>query len=289
MSSIEFSFGDLIDESAERAGVDPAALTHRHLASITRSLQLVFTEIEKEGATAEYRTETLTVPLPAGYGAVQLPRETIDVSGVALVVNGAPYPLGRTTREDYQTLSYPSSSGTPSIFWLSKTIPPESAFLNSTLGADYLPSLDFRDPRNTQNLILYPAWPVGGAPLAVGEGPFLVLWPQNGLTAGQLTVTRVRQINMPGGFGEQLDARHPRIGPTRGYGHEYTPHPIYTKWHATTATVCIWCDCRKDWLTLIGSKVCSAHTTHMKKEAARGRSDRPQHDSGSRLAGAHDE
>lgn len=90
-------------------------------------------------------------------------------------------------------------------------------------------------------------------------------------------------------FGEQLDARHPRIGPTRGYGHEYTPHPIYTKWHATTATVCIWCDCRKDWLTLIGSKVCSAHTTHMKKEAARGRSDRPQHDSGSRLAGAHDE
>ena len=206
MSSIEFSFGDLIDESAERAGVDPAALTHRHLASITRSLQLVFTEIEKEGATAEYRTETLTVPLPAGYGAVQLPRETIDVSGVALVVNGAPYPLGRTTREDYQTLSYPSSSGTPSIFWLSKTIPPESAFLNSTLGADYLPSLDFRDPRNTQNLILYPAWPVGGAPLAVGEGPFLVLWPQNGLTAGQLTVTRVRQINMPGGFGEQLDA-----------------------------------------------------------------------------------
>lgn len=89
----------------------------------------------------------------------------------------------------------------------------------------------------------------------------------------------VLQAGMRERFGEQLDARHPRIGPTRGGAHEF---PQHTK-------MCVWCGCRKDWLILIGSKVCSAHTTHLKKEAARGRPDRPEHDSGSRLARASDE
>ncbi len=55
MSTIEFSFGDLIDEATERAGLDPAALTHRHLNSINRSLNLLHTDIENNGA--EHRKE----------------------------------------------------------------------------------------------------------------------------------------------------------------------------------------------------------------------------------------
>ena len=209
MSTIDFSLGDLIDEATERSGIDPAALTYRHLNSITRSLQLLFTDIENKGAQAEYRTETLTVPLPASYGAVQLPPETIDISQVAVLINGAPYPLGRTKREDFQTISYPSAMGNPAVFWLSKSQPPESLFLTQALGATYTPSLAFSNPRNTQNLLMFPAWPVGGPPQVNGEGPFLVLWPMNGLGATSMTITRVRQIKMPGGFGEQLDAARP--------------------------------------------------------------------------------
>jgi hypothetical protein len=209
MSTIDFTFGEVIDESVERAGLDPSALTHVHLNSITRSLQLLFTEIEAKGASDEYRTDTIAVDLPQSWGAVQLPADTIDVSQVTLVRDGRPIPLGRTKREDFQTLSYPQAAGHPSIYWLSKSKPPESLFLTSTLGADYVPSLNFSDPRNTQNFFLYPAWPVGGPPMVNGEGPFMVVWPMNGLGDVKMTVTRVRQRVMPVGFGEQVDAGRP--------------------------------------------------------------------------------
>lgn len=205
MSTIDLTFGELIDEASERAGLDPSSLTYRHLSSITRSLQLVFTDIENRGCPAEFRTDTLTVPLPTLYGAVQLPPNTIDVMQVAVLIAGKPYPLGRTSREDYQTLSFPSSRGNPSIYWVTKSAPPESFFVNSTLGADYTPSLDFSDVRNTQNFLQFPAWPVGGPPQQAGTGPYIVIWPQNALTSTQLTVTRARQIAMPSGMGDQID------------------------------------------------------------------------------------
>ncbi len=205
MSTIDLSFGDLVDETCERAGLDPAALTHRHLGSITRSLQLLFSDVENKGAVPEVRTDTLTVALPASYGAVQLPADTVDVTQVAVMVDGAPYPLGRSHREDFQTLSFPTSAGNPAIYWLSKSQPDEAMFLTQAMGADYTPSLNFSDPRNTQNFMMYPAWPVGGPSLVAGSGPYLVLWPMNGLGATSLTVTRVRQFRMPDGMGEQLD------------------------------------------------------------------------------------
>ena len=210
MSTIDFSLGDLIDESTERAGLNPKTLTADHLTSIARSINLVATDLESLGPVAEYRTDTLTVTLPSLYGAVQLPSDTIDVSGVCILaatggVRG-PVPLARTHREDYQTLSFPSArSPVPSLFWVSKSQPPESMFLTGSLGADYLPSLNFSDPRNSQNLIMFPAWPCGAPLQQNGEGPFLILWPMNSASEGRLTVTRVRQIKTQTEFGEQLD------------------------------------------------------------------------------------
>lgn len=206
MSTIDFSLGDLLDESAERAGLDPGALSHRHLNSITRSLQLLLTDVENRGATPEDRMQTVAVPLPQGYGAVQLPADTLDVTQASVFFQGKPYPLGRTSREDYQNLSFPTQLGNPSIFWLSKSQPPESVFLTNVVGGTYTPSLDFSDGRNTQNIFMFPAWPGGGQATAAGTGPYLVLWPQNNLGATQLTVTRLRQIGMPNAFGDQLDA-----------------------------------------------------------------------------------
>ncbi len=164
---------------------------------------------ETDGKVAEYRLSTDQVALPNTYGAVQLPSDTIDISGVTVILNGAPYPLSRTHRDDYQTVSFPNSPGMPVLFWLSKSQPPESAFQTHSLGDDYVPSLRFDDPLNTQNLLMFPAWPVGSAPAYNGEGPFLVLWPRNNLGATKVVVTRVRQIKMPNAMGDQMDIARP--------------------------------------------------------------------------------
>ncbi len=178
MSSTTFSLGDLVDEAVENAGLDPAALTHRHLVSITRSLELLFIELETSGANAEYRMETKEYDIDVGDGGVVLEADTLDVTQVTITIQGKPYPLGRSTREDFLTLSFPAATGAPSIFYLSKSNPAD----------DILPDSVSGNPGNTT--------------------PILQLWPLNGLT-GDATVrlVRMRQHAMPSNFGSTLDTR----------------------------------------------------------------------------------
>jgi hypothetical protein len=187
MSSTSLNFGDLIDEAVEQSGLDPAALTHRHLTSIARSLELLFIDLETDGANAEFRQETRTYTVTSGNGGVVLDADVIDVSQASILfapdgVLPKPYPLGRSTRNDFMNLSFPTDKGAPSIFWLTKSI---------------------RTTGNTEQL------PSGVAiPPASSDTPVLVLWPQNGLSGTvQVEASVVRQHSMPTGFGDKLDTR----------------------------------------------------------------------------------
>ena len=188
MSSFDLNVGELIDEAVENAGLDPAALTHRHLNSINRSLQLLFIDLETDGANAEYRQETRTWTIASSAGGVVLDSDVIDVSQAALYYSSdgsspaKPVPLGRSTRDDFLNLSFPTDLGAPSIFFLTKSI---------------------RTSGNTEAL------PTGiTIPTANVDTPVLVLWPQNGLSGTvQLKATVLRQHVMPTTFGEELDTR----------------------------------------------------------------------------------
>jgi hypothetical protein len=183
MSSIvDFSFGDLIDEACENAGVDPAALTHRHLNSITRSLQLLHIELENDAANAEFRTETRTWDLDADAGGVVLDADVIDVLDAVIIQDDKPYPLGRSTRQDFLQLSFPDTTSIPQVYWLTKSI---------------------RTTGNTEQL------PEGiTIPPASVDTPVLVLWPQNGIDdTVQLRANIYRQHAMPTDFGDSLDTR----------------------------------------------------------------------------------
>lgn len=182
MSSVDLNFGEIIDECCERAGFDAAALTHRHLNSITRSLQLLFIDLEIDGPNAEYRLETRTWSLAANAGGVVLDADVLDVTQASIIIDGKPVPLGRTTREDFLNLSFPTQSGNPSIYWLTKSI---------------------RTTGNTEAL------PTGVTiPPASVDTPVLVIWPQNGLTnVTSISATVLRQHAMPSSFGDELDTR----------------------------------------------------------------------------------
>ena len=182
-SIVDFNFGDLIDEACENAGIDPAALTHRHLNSITRSLQLLHIELENDGAVAEFRTETRSWELDADAGGVVLDADVIDVLDAVIVQDGKPYPLGRTTRQDFLSLSFPDVSSFPNVYWLTKSI---------------------RTSGNTEAL------PEGiTIPPAAVDTPVLVLWPQNGLSGDdiELKANIYRQHAMPSSMASELDTK----------------------------------------------------------------------------------
>jgi hypothetical protein len=180
MSSTTLDFGDVVSEAVERAGLDPRALTHSHMESINRSMQLLFIELEQDGAVGEYRMEYKTYPLANGAGGIILDADTIDVTKASLLIQGKPVPLGRSTREDFLNLSFPTNLGQPSIFFLMKSDPDAE---------DSLPEGVLTPP-------------------ATANTPILVVWPQNGILQNlSIRVTRLRQHRMPSNLGEGLDTR----------------------------------------------------------------------------------
>jgi hypothetical protein len=169
--------GELIEEAVERAGIDPASLTHRHLTSIKRSLSLLFTEIEKAIPGCEYRQVETTLAIDEDAGAIEMPADMIDVVDVMVIrSDGSELDTTRISRQDYLHYNRNQESGTPVAWWLSKSLPGE---------VDRLPD-DLDDP--TDNMIL-------------------VLWPPNGLAGASLRISYVRQTTDPTTLGAAVDAR----------------------------------------------------------------------------------
>lgn len=169
--------GELIEEAVERAGIDPATLTHRHYNSIKRSIDLLFTVIEKAIPGAEYRQLETVIAVDEDAAAVEMPADMIDIVTVMIVrSDGEELPVRRITREDYMNLNRRTTPGTPSGWWLSKSLPGE---------VDRLPD-DLDDP--TDNMLL-------------------VLWPAMGLSGASVRVSYIRQTTAPGALGGDIDAR----------------------------------------------------------------------------------
>lgn len=170
--------GELIEEAAERAGLDPASLDHRHINSIQRSISLLFSDIESIGAHAEYRDVEQTIAVPLNAQAVPLPIDTIDVATVMVVdAQGQETPLARISRSDYMMMRRSTDvAGMPSGFWVSKSLPTETA-------------------RTTGQTI-------------ASESMLLVLWPGMGLNGASVRVSYWRQIMNPTrALGDTIDAR----------------------------------------------------------------------------------
>lgn len=177
MSSLQQ--GELIEEAVERAGIDAASLTHRHITSINRSLLLLFTELERE-LDAEYRMVETTIAIALAAKAVTLPADCIDVTDVMVITSGGEeLPVRRISRQDYLNINRSPSGnpvgGTPSGFWVSKSTPGEVGRLP-------------------------------GSPSA-SDDLLLVVWPAMGQAGASLRVSYIRQITDPTTLGATVDAR----------------------------------------------------------------------------------
>lgn len=197
--------GDLIDEAAELGGLDPSALTHRHLQSIKRSLAMLQIELETEGLRPEWRQETKVLQIAANMNYVLLPADTIDVLDVSWRQDGQDRPLARTTRQNYLAIANKSVMGQPQQFWVSKSLPTELM-----LGAE---------PMTGWGEGLYGYGTFGGEESDEQgnlDRKMLVLWPGTNID-GYIVCNRLREHAAPGALGEAVDARR-NWWPTLVYG-----------------------------------------------------------------------
>lgn len=114
------SFASLLDEAAERAGIDPATLSHRHINSARTSLNLMFTAWQARDGDPVYKVETASATMTSGdddftltTGAYDILEAVIDVGG-----SGSDTPMQRVSRNEFLNLSDKDASGSPHLFYV---------------------------------------------------------------------------------------------------------------------------------------------------------------------------
>ena len=205
------TFDSLITEAFEQAGIDAATLTHRHLNAARRSLDLLHSEIETDGARPEFRVQQQTISLQKGQTAIIMPENVIDVLDV--YISSPPtsatttydpllnrdLPLGRMTREDWMRQPNKVVPGLPQDYWLSKSVPAEVSFITPIAGGWGIGNWSNNG--------------VGGVVPATGTTGYnvnqsvMVLWPALGFDNCKVVFSYLRTFAMPDGIGGAIDGR----------------------------------------------------------------------------------
>lgn len=114
------SVASLMDEAFERAGVDPQALTHRHIISAKMSLNLMFTEWAAEDTDVLYRDANTTASVASGTNYFNLASGALDVLDLVMRYGSqsTDVPLGRMSRQDYLMLANKTQTGQPTQYYV---------------------------------------------------------------------------------------------------------------------------------------------------------------------------
>lgn len=107
---------ELVDECFERAGVDPATLTARHLRSARMSMNLLFTEWEEDSVRifqVDEQTQTLTAA-DLDYTATS---GTLAILDGIIRRDGVDTPVHRISREMYHMIPNKTQQGMPSAVY----------------------------------------------------------------------------------------------------------------------------------------------------------------------------
>jgi hypothetical protein len=117
------SFAALLDEAAERAGIDPSTLTQRHINSAKMSLNLMFVEWTTLDGDAIYRVDNGTVAAVSGTDTFTLPAGGIDI--IDLVYDygndGDDEVITRITREEFLKITDKTTTGEPTQFYVDQS------------------------------------------------------------------------------------------------------------------------------------------------------------------------
>lgn len=121
--SFDPTFAQVLDEAFERAGLDPATISERHILSAKMSINLLFTEWTVKDADVLYRVlpDTETVVATTTYFSPQT--GTFDIDGLVVNYNsaGTDIRLSRMSREDYLELPDKTQTGRPTQYYVDQS------------------------------------------------------------------------------------------------------------------------------------------------------------------------
>ncbi len=113
---------ELIDESAERARIDPGTLTAAQQFSARRSLNTVLQRWSTERPKLRF-IENLTLDLVAGTRNYNLPAKVLDVLYAVHVRAGTNIPMAPMDREDYLAIPDRAMQGRSDRYWVERKSP----------------------------------------------------------------------------------------------------------------------------------------------------------------------
>lgn len=193
------TFGDVVDEAAERCGLDPASLSERHLNAARRSLNLLFTQLEREVQDMPFRLERVSLTIQNGMRAAVLPDGTDNVLDVVASISGTDYPLILMSGADYFNLANKSSATAdrPSQYFVAQQAPTDLAWFDGASG-----TFDANGVMSTQRFGGGTATPT---PDPTVRKPAIVVWPRP-TSDVTLNIRRIRWFEDARFLGEDVDS-----------------------------------------------------------------------------------
>jgi len=117
------SFAAILDEAAERAGMDPADLNQKHIASAKMSLNLMFNQWQALDGDPLYRIAQGTQAVTAGTNTYALPVGAYDILDMMIDVDNmsSDQPLRRISRQEWLNISDKTQDGDPTVYYVDQS------------------------------------------------------------------------------------------------------------------------------------------------------------------------
>lgn len=112
-TSNPFDNGELVEESYERCGIDPATLTQRHTVSARRSMGLLFTEWEQESVRL-FQVDEQTQTVTDGDSDYTVASGTLLILDGVIRRSSVDTYVSRISREQYHLIPNKTQEGMPS-------------------------------------------------------------------------------------------------------------------------------------------------------------------------------
>jgi hypothetical protein len=114
------AIAEIIDESSERAGIDPASLGQSHLKAIFRSLRLMLNSEWSTMGIRQWMIEQASEALTINQRSFTLPVGGIDVIAAVLRRQGQDTEMAMISRNEYLTIVDKDDTGRPDRFYVDR-------------------------------------------------------------------------------------------------------------------------------------------------------------------------
>jgi hypothetical protein len=117
------SLAALVDEASERAGIDPAKISARHIRSAKMSMNLMLTEWAVRDGDCAYRVDRLTSTVASGTNYFDPATGVFDIVDVTVEYNnsGTDIPMTRIGGQEYLNIADKTVTGQPAQYWVDQS------------------------------------------------------------------------------------------------------------------------------------------------------------------------